>query len=773
MNYDINLLNEEQLAPLKVTDGAVLVTAGAGSGKTRLLTHRVAYLIDELGVNPFNILAITFTNKASGEMASRISQMVEGADKVWISTFHSMCAKLLRMEISHLPPFTRDFSIYSESDSDKALKDVLAQVGVSDDKIKKSVSFHLSNWKNGGQSLNEYLLTHKDEFDMQKIGACMKAYQDKLKKNNALDFDDLIAKTVELFKTCPEVLAYYANRFQYIHVDEFQDTNTIQYILIKLLASVHGNVFVVGDEDQCIYSWRGANFQNIFNFKRDFEGAKVFKLEHNYRSSPEIITIANNVIKNNSSRLNKNMYTTKPANQKPILFNAYDERDEALFVAKNVQKLVAEGFQYDDIAVLMRINALSRSFEEAFLSYNIPHRIYGGFKFYERAEIKNVIGYLRLFVNPKDDISFARVINFPKRGIGDGTIAKLAEVDFDKSLLENCLSEELASFGAIAKKFTPFKEGYLRAEKSLNGKMSDFVEEVIKSFGIREAYNPKDEDDMTRLLNIEQFILSVKEYEALNPEAGLNEFLENITLSSENDEIGQGGAVTIATVHAVKGLEFKVVFVVGIEEGIFPISRAFNSNNELEEERRLMYVALTRAEERLILSHASKRYLYHGSEYQTPSRFCREFGLLGFEEVKRAQTSFGGRDDYDRGYSRGNSYGSSSGYGGGYNKSYGNSYSDRFDKNNDGYNNVDRFSKMHTSETEVKFFNHSDFMKKEKKEEQVKDVSVFKVGQTVSHPRYGEGKIVEISSDGLVGDIVFSVGKKSLMLELAPLEIKE
>ncbi len=740
MNYDINLLNEEQLAPLKTTEGAILVTAGAGSGKTRLLTHRVAYLIDQMGVRPYQILAITFTNKAAGEMASRISQMVAGADKVWISTFHSMCAKILRMEISHLPPFTKDFSIYSESDSDKALKEVLAEKGISDEKIKKSVSFHLSDWKNGAQSLKEYIATHEDEFDMNKIGMLMGAYQEKLKKNNALDFDDLISKTVELFLTCPEVLSYYANRFHYIHVDEFQDTNTIQYKLIKLLASVHGNVFVVGDEDQCIYSWRGANFQNIFNFKKDFENVQVFKLEHNYRSSPEIITVANNVIKNNTSRLNKNMWTTKEGGEKPILFNAYDERDEALFVAKNIQKLINEGYNYEDIAVLMRINALSRSFEEAFLSYNIPHRIYGGFKFYERQEIKNLISYLRLFVNPRDDVSFARIINFPKRGIGDGTLAKLAEIDNSKSLLENCVSKELEGFSALHKKFYPFIEGYRRVIEYHSRSLSDFVEEVIKAFGIRGAYNPKDEEDMNRLLNIEQFVSSVKEYEALNPEASLNDYLENITLSTEYDEIGQGGAVTIATVHAVKGLEFKVVFVIGLEEGIFPISRAFNSNGELEEERRLMYVALTRAEERLILSHASKRYIYRESQYQTPSRFCRELGILAFSEVKKAEVS----PKYNSFESRGLGAGQNS------------------------------FGREKVDNAGIKFFNHSDFMKKEKKEQQpLKDVSIYRVGQTVIHPRYGEGQIIDISDDGLVGDIIFEVGKKSLMLELAPLQIKE
>lgn len=750
MNYDINSLNEEQLAPLKQIEGAILVTAGAGSGKTRLLTHRVAYLIDEIGVDPYRILAITFTNKAAGEMKERIAKMVNGAERVWISTFHSMCAKILRMDIANLPPFTKDFSIYSESDSEKALKEVLSERGVSDDKIKKNIYFHLSNWKNSCMSLDDYVAAHDEDYEMKQVAVYMQAYQNKLKKNNALDFDDLLRKTLELFNSCPEVLSYYANRFEYILVDEFQDTNTIQYELVKKLASVHGNVFAVGDEDQCIYSWRGANFKNIFNFKNDFAGVKTFKLERNYRSSAEIINVANNVIKNNESRLHKKMYTLKEGGEKPILYNAYDERDEALYVAKTIKKLISEGYQYDDIALLMRINALTRSFEEAFLSYNIPHRVFGGFKFYERVEIKNVIGYLRLFVNPKDDISFARIINFPKRGIGDGTLAKLADFGGDKSLLEACTSQDFKN-QSLYKKFQSFIEGYERAKVVYDqrGKLSDFVEQVIKAFAIRGAYNPKEEEDMNRLLNIEQLISSVKEYEALNPEAGLSEFLESITLSSENDEIGQGGAVTLATVHAVKGLEFKVVFVIGLEEGIFPISRAFNSNHELEEERRLMYVALTRAEERLIMTHASKRYLYHESQYQTPSRFCRELGLLAIQEVKKS--SFG--DNYGRSAYSERSYG--------------------YDKPVKTYNvgGADYLQKKEYKS----YFNPLSFMKKEgeKKTVQIaKDITKFKVGQKVSHPKFGEGQIVDISSDGLVGDIIFDdVGKKSLMLELAPLEI--
>lgn len=767
MNYDIGSLNEEQLAPLKQIEGAVLVTAGAGSGKTRLLTHRVAYLIKECHVSPYNILAITFTNKAAGEMKERIAQMVDGAEKVWISTFHSMCARILRRDIDALYPFTKDFSIYSESDSEKAVKEVLSERGIADDKIKKSVMKHISNWKNGSQTLDDYLLTHEDEFGMDKIGELIKAYQNKLKKNNALDFDDLLCKTVELFKSYPQILNYYADRFEYILVDEFQDTNTIQYNLVKMLSSIHGNLFVVGDEDQCIYSWRGANFQNIFNLKKDFPDVKVYKLERNYRSTNEIISVANNVIKNNSARLNKNMWTDKKGGEKPSLFNAYDEKDEAFYVAKTIQKLANEGYEYKDFAVLMRMNALSRSIEEAFLSYNIPHRIFGGFKFYERVEIKNVIGYLRLFTNPKDDISFARIINFPKRGIGDGTLAKLAEIDFEKSLLENVLSKELLQNSSLYKKFQTFIESYSKVVDNPRIPLSGFVESVINAFNIRGAYNSKDEEDLNRLMNIEQFVSSVKEFEALNPEATLNEFLETITLSADTDEIGQGGAVTIATVHAVKGLEFKVVFVIGLEEGIFPISRALYSTNELEEERRLMYVALTRAEERLYLSHASKRYLYRDSQYQTPSRFCRELGLLSLEEPSVNKSW-----QQDRSYGGGYSYNSGNGYKSGYKTYYSESETEKYNDYGASYNDVDKFNKTE------KTFDHTKFFREERKKEQAKkdeariDVSKYKVGQSVEHPRYGIGQIVDISTDGLVGDIVFEdFGKKSLMLDLAPLTI--
>lgn len=766
MNYDLNTLNEEQLKPLKQTEGAILVTAGAGSGKTRLLTYRVAYLIEEKGVSPYNILAITFTNKAAGEMRDRISQMVYGADRVWISTFHSMCAKLLRMEIDVLYPFTKEFSIYSESDSDKVIKEVLSEQGISDDKFKKAVVHHLSDWKNGNQSLSDYLQTHSSEFDMNKIGHSIMAYQRRLQKNNALDFDDLLLKTLELFDKFPEIQEKYANRFEYILVDEFQDTNTVQYELVKRLASVHGNIFVVGDEDQCIYSWRGANFQNIFNFKKDFPNVQVYKLERNYRSTNEIIQIANNVIKNNSTRLNKNMWTDKMGGDKPSLYNAYDEREEALYVAKTIYKLEKEGYEYKDFAVLMRMNALSRSFEEAFLSYDIPHRIFGGFKFYERQEIKNILSYLRLFTNPKDDISFLRIINFPRRGIGDGTIAKLNDINPQNSLLENCLSENLKENAVLFKKFQSFIEIFNQLSIFSQKPLSNFVEKVISSFKIREAYNPNEEEDLDRLMNIEQLVSSVKEFEALNEDATLNDFLESVTLKSDNDEIGQGGAVTIATVHAVKGLEFKVVFIIGLEEGIFPISRSMNNSYELEEERRLMYVALTRAEEKLFLSYASKRYLYRESQYQTPSRFCREIGLLSLDRNENKSYMS------DRSY-EGNNY-SRNYYNKNYDKSYLTSYGqkNKYTFNNDlSYNNFEH-SDVDINKNLQPLFNKSNFFKQKEEPKEKKDVSVYKVGQRVFYKRFGEGQIINISSDGLVADIMFDdYGKKSLMLETAQIDI--
>lgn len=626
--FDIDSLNEEQKQALLQTEGVVLVTAGAGSGKTRLLTHRICYLIQNMGVSPYNILAITFTNKATNEMKERVASMCDC--RVWISTFHSMCVRILRENIDLIEGYDRNFTIIAEADRDKIIKDLLKKHNCEDED-KDRVEMHLDNIKNKGLDVEEYFLALR-EFDKSanvKIyhTICLE-YEAYLHKNNALDFDDLLNKTLFLFNNFKDVLFKYADRFRYILVDEFQDTNLVQYKLVKMLASVHKNLFVVGDEDQCIYSWRGANFHNIFNLKNDFEDVKVFKLERNYRSTKNILTLANNVISNNKERMDKNLWTEKDYGDGPVVYTAFDERDEAKFVAKTIEDLVSAGYGYDDFAVLMRINALSRPIEEGLMFYQIPYKLYGGFKFYERAEIKIILAYLSVFVNPKDEISLLKIINFPKRGIGDVAMANLQEEAKEQTLLEYLLSERF-KFSKYHGKLEKFVEKIreLRAQKdSLS--LVDFVEKVVRGFGIYEVYAGKDEEAINKLGNIDSLLTSVQEFVDANEGATLEEYLENVMLKSDSDNIQENGYVSVATIHAVKGLEFKVVFVVGLEEGIFPLARATFSVSEMEEERRLMYVAVTRAEEKIFLIHACRRYMYGKSNYQVESRFLKELGIV-------------------------------------------------------------------------------------------------------------------------------------------------
>lgn len=727
LTFDVSSLNTEQQQALKQINGAVLVTAGAGSGKTRLLTHRIALLLAN-GVSPFSILAITFTNKATKEMSERVQKMCPDADKIWISTFHSMCARILRMDIDKIN-YSKSFTIYSDDDSEKVVKEILAEMSLPDDKWKKEVLFHISNWKNTILSLDDYNLQMKDVRDINKIVSVIKEYEKRLKKNNALDFDDLLIKTYRLFSQNEEVKNKYAQRFEYILVDEFQDTNTVQYELLKQLASIHQNIFVVGDEDQCIYSWRGANFKNIFKFKNDFPDVKVFKLERNYRSTSSILDKANKLIAHNKSRLDKKLWTESPEGDSPVIYEAVDERDEALFVASTIEKLLRTGETPADFAVLMRLNALTRNLEEALLSYNIPHKIYGGFKFYERAEIKTLISYLRLFVNPNDDIALLRVINFPKRGIGESAIEKIKVLAGEKSLLRTILEGELDA--QLSKKLEEFRLNFMFLSQ-LDLPLCDFVGEVINKFKLREAYDIKSDEGFNKLMNISSFEAGVEEFVKLNPTCTLAEYLENITLTSDVDTIGEGGSVTIATVHSVKGLEFKNVFIIGLEEGIFPISRS-NSTDDLEEERRLMYVAVTRAEKRLFLTHCSKRFLYGKTSYQIVSRFCRELGFYDYKPQKISPYEDALAEFKNKG-------------------KVGTSYCNddfKFDKNvvfNDKKSNI-----------QPKY-----------------DVFKYKIGQNVRHPKFGEGLIINISQDGLVADIDFDgFGKKSLMLEIAPLTVLE
>lgn len=745
-------LNEEQQQALLQIDGAVLVTAGAGSGKTRLLTHRIAYLISELQVSPYNILAITFTNKAAKEMKDRVEKMIEGGDRVWISTFHSMCAKILRMDIEKLGDYDSNFSIYSDQDTEKLFKQICAKYNIEREEKRKNISYHINNLKNNNMTMTEYKKMYEYLDDIETIEHIYYDYQTELRKANALDFNDLMNVTYQLFKQCPEVLEKYAKRFKYVLVDEFQDTNTIQYDLVKMLTSVHKNIFVVGDEDQCIYTWRGANFANIFDFQKDFENVKLFKLERNYRSTKKILNLANKLIKNNKSRMEKNLWTENFDGAEIATKNVYDEKEEAEVVAREIYDLVQNhGYKYSDFAVLMRLNALTLPFEERFLAYNIPHRIYGGFKFYERAEIKNLISYLRLFTNPRDDISFERIINFPKRGIGESALNSLKEEAniYGESLLNTLLREDLDLSLSTMKKFESFKSIYLMLREDYE-KMSltDFVKQLIREFNIKSAYNSNSEEDINRLLNIDMFVSQVEDFENKNDSASLVQFLESISLISDIDGMdNSGNCVTIATIHSVKGLEFRYVFIVGLEEKIFPISRAFDNNEEMEEERRLMYVAITRAKENLMLTCCKTRYLYGKRDYQRPSRFLREINLAPAEENIMPEFSV----------FQNNRYG----------QQIGNYYREQYQS---------KVEKTYFKEPEKSKYDYNPQHFKTKFDEYVenkkpKTENNFEIGQTVLHPKFGVGKIISIDG-GKFADIDFGkIGIKSIMLEISPLKV--
>lgn len=748
--FSIDSLNELQRKIALDTEGAILVSAGAGSGKTRLLTHRIVYLIEEKDVNPNNILAITFTNKATNEMKERISQMTTKSN-VWISTFHAMCAKILRENIYHLEGYNRYFSIYDTSDRDKVLKRVAKNLNLPDD-FSKKLDYNISTAKNEGLRPNEYGKKFSYIKEIDDIVRGYSAYEEELKNNNALDFDDLLMKTLILLEEHPSVLDYYQNLFRYILVDEFQDTNTIQYRLVKMLCAKHGNIFVVGDEDQCIYGWRGANIDNIRNFIKEFTDVKVYKLEQNYRSTKNIISGANKLIKNNSARIDKTLFTENAEGDNVVYYQGYDEGEEADYVASTISRLHEQGVEFKDIGILMRISALSRLFEEKLLNYNLPFQVSGIFKFFERMEIKNILAYLSIIVNPKDNNSLVRIINYPKRGIGQATIDKLLDMATYNGLsaieiLENIDNYDFGSAKSKLKEFakliTEIKSTYETCS------MSDFVKNMLKITGINDLYNTTNEEDINRKLNIDQFVASVMSYEANNEGDGIIDYLQSVTLQNDlQDDDNDGNNVNVSTVHASKGLEFDYVFVVGAEEGSFPLNRALENDDELEEERRLMYVAVTRARKKLYITRAKSRFLYGKRNYTVESRFLREMELSKPEQ--KAFSSY--QSDFSENY----------GY-----KSFGSSYD---------------FNKT-TSYTNEKFkpATFDNFMthiktepKVEEKQSSPSGSKEMKVGALVLHPKFGTGNVIKLEK---TGDNTFvtvdfkTVGVKTLSLSFAPLKV--
>ena len=629
MNY-LDKLNPEQRAAVEQTQGPLLVLAGAGSGKTRVLTCRIAHLIDS-GVPAWKILAITFTNKAAREMVERVDALSgESGKDAWVSTFHSCCARILRRDIEKLG-YKREFAIYDEDDRMTVIKGVAKSLELNDKEFPpKAIKAAISDAKNRMLTPREWLKDAGDNFRNRKLCEAYEKYEIALRGNNALDFDDLLIKTLELLSEHPPVLQYYQDKFDYVLVDEYQDTNIAQYQFVRLMAGGKRNLCVVGDDDQSIYGWRGADIRNILEFEKDFPDCRVIKLEQNYRSTANILDAANQVIAHNAGRKEKALWTQCDPGDKVGLYHAMDERDEAAFAALMSKKLISQGMRPGEIAVLYRTNAQSRVLEEAFVRAGVPNRIYGGQRFYDRKEVKDLIAYMRALVNPDDDVSVRRIINEPKRGIGDSTVEALALYagENDLSLMAAVLDSEGAGLSSRAQRlvggFADLMVELTEAMYSMS--ITEFVSALIEKTGyVRALEESKTEENQTRIENIRELEGAVSEFAKLNPEGTLTDFLENVALITDVDNLNQtSGAVTLMTLHSAKGLEFDAVFLVGMEEGVFPLSRALFDETALEEERRLAYVGITRAKKKLYLSHAHTRMLYNARSANQLSRFVSE-----------------------------------------------------------------------------------------------------------------------------------------------------
>ena len=627
-------LNPMQQEAVFHTQGPLLILAGAGSGKTRVLTHRIAYLIDEYDVNPWNILAITFTNKAAGEMRERVDQIVGfGAEQIWVSTFHSMCVRILRRFADHLG-YDRNFVIYDTDDQKHVIKEICKRLNI-DTKINKerAILSAISSAKNEMMDANAYALNSQGDFSKKKIAQAYAEYEKILYKNNAMDFDDLLLKTVELLRNNEEVLNYYQERFKYIMVDEYQDTNTVQFRLVSLLAGKYRNLCVVGDDDQSIYKFRGANIYNILNFEKEYPDAKVIKLEQNYRSTQNILDAANSVIQNNKGRKDKRLWTSNETGEK-IFFNQYqNEYEEAFQVVDEIHRTVSSGqAKYNDFAILYRTNAQSRVLEEKFIARSIPYKVVGGINFYQRKEIKDILAYLKTIDNGRDDLSVQRIINVPKRGIGATSLSKMVEYAQmrDMSLfdaLECC--DDIPRMGKTADKIKGFVNmiEVFRAQSEYVS-LAQLLTNILEETGyIKELEAEDSEQAAVRIENIDELMNKMIAYEDEEEEPTLSGFLENVALVADIDSLNESeDYVVLMTLHSAKGLEFPFVYMTGMEDGLFPsyMTIVNDDPDEIEEERRLCYVGITRAEKRLTMTYAKSRMVRGSTQYNKVSRFVRE-----------------------------------------------------------------------------------------------------------------------------------------------------
>ncbi|MCF6096496.1 DNA helicase PcrA [Thermovorax subterraneus] len=631
-------LNEEQRKAVTHPGGPLLVLAGAGSGKTRVLTYRIAYLIEHMGVDPSSIMAITFTNKAAEEMKERIERLIPWAKGMLVSTFHSACVRILRSDIERLG-YSRNFVIFDTQDQQVVARDSVKAMGLDDKKYSpQAVLSFIGRAK-------DKLLTPQECYDRAKdirektLARIYELYQKKLKELNALDFDDLIMKTVELFRECPEVLHHYQTKFKHILVDEYQDTNRAQYVLVKMLAEKHRNLCVVGDDDQSIYSFRGADIRNILDFEEDFPDATVIRLEQNYRSTQNILDAANSVISHNLGRKKKNLWTENGKGEKIYLVTLENEHEEAFFIAREIEKLVnARKFNFKDFAVLYRTNAQSRVLEEMMVKMGLPYRIVGGLKFYQRKEIKDIMAYLRVVANPSDDVSLLRIINVPRRGIGEATVYELKRVaEENERSVYDIIKEEAYNFSsrvsAKLKNFARLINDFIEKQNSLS--IPELIAYILEKTGyIEELEAENSPEAQSRIENLKEMVGVAEEFERKYKGASLQDFLAEIALVSDVDELDDNkDAVVLMTLHSAKGLEFPVVFLSGMDEGIFPHSRSMFDEDELEEERRLCYVGITRAKKRLYLTRAWRRNLYGNTSFYSASRFIDEIPARLLKEI--------------------------------------------------------------------------------------------------------------------------------------------
>ena len=726
---DLTALSDVQKKAVTAVDGAVLVLAGAGSGKTTVLTKRVAYLIEEKNTDPYNILAITFTNKAAEEMKQRIKNTVNcDVSKMVISTFHSMCARFLRMDADKLG-YNGSFTIYDTDAALQIIKKILQSHNI-DTKIMtpKSCAANISAAKNAhAKTSAAEVFYDRCGFYADKMIDIYDEYNKKLKNENAMDFDDLLLNMLRLLKENEQARRYYQNRFKYVMVDEYQDTNSVQYQLVKILSGGYGNLFVVGDDDQSIYAWRGADVRNILDFEKDYPDTKVIKLEQNYRSHTKILDAANAVIKKANERKDKTLWSSRNSGELPKVFCAPDEYREAEFIARKIAQMKEDGRAYSDFAVLYRMHTQSRAIEEKMRTYGIPYRIYGGISFYDRKEIKDILAYLYIIDNPDADTSLLRIINVPKRGIGDATIEKLTAYAANNgiSLLDAIFASDGFISGAAAVRLDTFKKCYSRMIDCADeaSSIAELIRNVYEITGYRdmvEAVN--DADSQARAEHIEELMNSAEGFEETNEDANLTDFLSNIALITSMDTTGDDGTVTLMTLHSAKGLEFDTVFMAGMEEMVFPSQRSV-TEDKLDEERRLCYVGITRAKENLFMSHCEQRHMYDGIRRSLPSRFLDDIPDRMIEQLNK-------KPEQARNYER---------------------------------TAVSQNSSPAPRRPIVNFDNKV----------QEKDISKFRTGMTVEHPKFGKGQILSMSKVGAntVAVVAFSDSERKMFLEFAPLKI--